>query len=505
MAELTKKLASSLQTLKELQDTGLVAIKTSDLSRTHRDRLVRNGFLQPVMKGWYIPARPDETHGESTTWFASYWGFCCDYLNSRFEQEWCLSPEQSLLLHAGEFTVPKQLVVRSPQARNKVTNFPHETSLLDLKANMPAQPDILQPNKLKVFSRGDALISCSPSFFRNSPTEVRVVLSSFQDASELLAKLLDGGHVNAAGRLAGGFRNIGKSRLADEILAAMKAADYDVREVDPFEDSSPFTFSSRETSPHANRLKLMWQQMREEVLEVFPSAEKPITSPSSYLEQVEASYKDDAYHSLSIEGYRVSEDLIEKVSSGNWNPDQTQEDRQQRDAMAARGYFQAFNAVKESLGKILEGENAGEVVDLDHGTWYREMFAPSVAAGILKASDLAGYRNDQVLIRFSRHVPPQKEVVREMMPLFFDLLRDEKEPSVRVVLGHFFFVYIHPYMDGNGRMGRFLMNAMLASGGYPWTIIRQETREEYMAALEEASVHKNIKHFAEFLAKQAQG
>ena len=38
------------------------------------------------------------------------------------------------------------------------------------------------------------------------------------------------------------------------------------------------------------------------------------------------------------------------------------------------------------------------------------------------------------------------------------------------------FGYIHPYPDGNGRMARFLMNAMLASGGYPWTVIRVEDR-----------------------------
>ncbi len=43
------------------------------------------------------------------------------------------------------------------------------------------------------------------------------------------------------------------------------------------------------------------------------------------------------------------------------------------------------------------------------------------------------------------------------------------------------------YTDGNGRMGRFLMNAMLASGGYPWTVVPFDKRYEYMAALEEAS------------------
>lgn len=55
-------------------------------------------------------------------------------------------------------------------------------------------------------------------------------------------------------------------------------------------------------------------------------------------------------------------------------------------------------------------------------------------------------------------------------------------------------------MDGNGRIGRFLMNAMLASGGYPWTVITVGRRIEYMAALEEASVNNNIKPFAAFLA-----
>jgi len=40
------------------------------------------------------------------------------------------------------------------------------------------------------------------------------------------------------------------------------------------------------------------------------------------------------------------------------------------------------------------------------------------------------------------------------MPAFFDLLREEPHAAVRLVLGHFIFVYIHPYMDGNGRVGR---------------------------------------------------
>jgi len=79
-------------------------------------------------------------------------------------------------------------------------------------------------------------------------------------------------------------------------------------------------------------------------------------------------------------------------------------------------------------------------------------------------------------------------------------LREETESCVRLVLGHFIFVYIHPYTDGNGRVGRFLMNVMLASGGYPWTIVPVERRADYMATLEEASTEQNIKPFARFIA-----
>jgi len=67
------------------------------------------------------------------------------------------------------------------------------------------------------------------------------------------------------------------------------------------------------------------------------------------------------------------------------------------------------------------------------------------------------------------------------------------------------FVYIHPYMDGNGRMGRFLMNAMLASGGYPWTVIPVERRTEYMQVLEAASAEGRIRPFAEFLGGLVRG
>ena len=61
-----EKPAASLEVLSEIQKAGKVALPSAALSRPHRERLLQVGFLEPVMKGWYIPARPDEPAGEST-------------------------------------------------------------------------------------------------------------------------------------------------------------------------------------------------------------------------------------------------------------------------------------------------------------------------------------------------------------------------------------------------------------------------------------------------------
>ena len=500
MAKPHEKLAASLEILQSFQKRGVVAVRSRELTRTHRERLIRNGFLKEIIKGWYLIARPDEVAGESTAWYASFWDFCAVYLSERFGPDYCLAPEQSLLLHVGNLTVPNQLLVRSPKARNKVTALLHGTSLLDVRAALPADDHSVEKSGLRIFSVPAGLVSCGPSFFQQHPIDARAVLAMLGDASEVLAPLLEGGHSAVAGRLAGALRGIGRNRDADHIVKTMRTAGYDIRESDPFEKSVLLVPGALARSPYVSRIRLMWRQMREVIIKVFPAAPGRPGDIAAYMKATDNNYARDAYHSLSIEGYRVSPELIERVRSGQWAPDEDMGDRQMRNVLAARGYWQAFQAVRGSLRKVLEGANPGTVCEEDHRDWYREMFAPEVAVGLIKPADLAGYRKGQVFIRRSRHVPPRYEAVRDCMPAFFSLLKDETEPSVRAVLGHFMFVYIHPYMDGNGRMGRFIMNVMLASAGYPWTVIPVEKRDDYMDALESASVRQDISPFARFLA-----
>jgi hypothetical protein len=500
MASPADKLAESLDVLRVLQDARGGAVRASDLTRVHRERLLRSGFIREVTKGWYIPARPGGPAGESTDWYAGFWPFCAAYLGERFGTDWCLGAGHSIALHTGNWNVPRQLLVRATRGGNKPTGLLHGTSIFDLRLEVPAAQDVQVLDGLRVMALPAALIACAPGHFAAHPVEMRAALAMLSDASDVLARLLAGGHSRIAGRLAGAFRNIGRHPIAESIVATMKSAGYSVLETDPFIDRPSVDIGQRETSPGVNRLRLSWAELRAVVLACFPPAPGLPADVPAYLHRVEDLYLTDAYHSLSIEGYRVGTELIDRVRSGQWNP-QGGADREHQDALAARGYWQAFLKVKDSVGHILQGGNAGDTARADHGAWYREMFSPSVTAGILKPADLAGYRNGPVFIRQSMHVPPRSAAVRELMPAFFDLLSEEPEACVRAVLGHYFFVHIHPYLDGNGRMGRFLMNAMLASGGYPWTVVPLAERTRYMEALEAASVHGDIRPFAAFLAE----
>ena len=500
MNGVSHKLAGSLDQLKLLQENGVVAIKSKQLSRLHRERLMKHGFIREVIRGWYIPSMPDEKPGDSTSWYTSFWDFCGAYLSERFDASWCLSPEQSIRLHIGDKTVPPQLLVRSPKGNNKATAFLHNTSIFDVRLNLPEPQYIENIDGINVYSLAEAIVHSSSKQFVSSPIQMRTALSMVTDASEVLSVLLNGSHSVIAGRLIGAFRNIDRDLIANNIIKGMQAADLKVQEVDPFEEKIQISFGRRDVSPYANRMRLMWSQMREDVIAHFPKPMNQIVNIETYMAEVEDKYVTDAYHSLSIEGYRVTYELIELVRSGQWQTDNLDESKKHLDAMAAKGYWDTFLEVKKAIRSVLEGENPGTVLEQTHTDWYLALFGPSVAAGIVKQSDLAGYRTGPVYIRQSMHTPPNKEALREMMPILFDLLMEEKNAGVRVILGHFIFVYIHPYFDGNGRMGRFIMNLMMAAGGYSWTVVPVDKRNEYMEALEAASVQQDIIPFTKFIA-----
>ena len=500
MAAANEKLASALEALRQAQGSNNRKIfKSNTFSRTIRERLLEFGFLTEATKGWLYLTRPEATKGDTTPWVASFWEFCSAYAQERFGDEWWVSPEQSLLLAAEDAVIPRQLVITSPRGSNNTLSLPFGTSIFDLKGK-PVDNDMLENvGGIRRLTVPAALVSVRETFFQQHPLSAQIALAQIRSGSELLGPLLEAGASVIAGRLAGAMRHVGRPKLADEIVRTMGSAGYSVRETNPFApDNIPVLLQT--ANPIVGRLTGLWQSCRQAVIDQFPAAPGLPAEPSTYLDRVEEIYASDAYNSLSIEGYSVTPELIERVRSGSWTPKDNQADRTNRDAMAARGYWDAFQLVKQSLGAILEGADAGGIVEQDHNDWYRALFAPGVAAGLVKARDLAGYRNHPVFLQGSDYVPPRAEAVMDGMTTLFDLIRKEPEPSVRAVLGHWLFGYIHPYPDGNGRTGRFLLNALLASGGYPWTIVRLEDRTAYLDALDDASIRGNVTPFTRLIA-----
>ncbi|MDI1248817.1 MAG: Fic family protein [Lacunisphaera sp.] len=476
-------------------------LRGPDIGAKDRVLLVKRGFLVKIIKGWYALTKPQSEPGDTTFWHAHFWGFASAYLRFRFGTAYCLSAEHSLDLWTGQTQTPTQLIVITGKGGGFKLELPNRTSLLFYpdRKNLPAETALLQG--IQVMPVAVALARVTPLFYRQAPTSAEIALRLVRadDLSRILLSAVS--FRTTAGRLIGAFRHCGLNEIAEKIAADLRGAGLDFEENNPFVAPPKLPPGLLFTSPYAGRLKAMWQHMRPSVLAHFPDAPKA-QDPAIYLQQVEEIYTHDAYNSLSIEGYQVTPELIERIATGEWNPDADPEDQEQRNAMAAKGYREAFKLVTKSLQEILKGEPAAAIVSRDIPDWYRALFSPSVQSGLLPAHALAGTRNRAVFIRYSDHVPPPAEAVTNLLETLFELLSNEPHAGVRAVLGHFLFVYIHPYPDGNGRIGRFFMNAMLASGGYPWTVIRVENRKTYLATLEEASARQDIAPFTQFVATE---
>ena len=378
----------------------------------------------------------------------------------------------------------------------QILQLPFGTSIVDIKAPLP--PEVVQEPRYgaRIYTMEYALLMVVPDYYRRDALEARTCLASLKDVSPLVSAAIDGGHTTRAGRVAGALRSIGREEMADELLRMMRQVGYTVTEENPFEENMHInTFA---VSPYVSRIRLMWMKMREVLLASLKV--KPIQQDAaSVLAMMDATYVKDSYNSLSIEGYKITEGLLERVRSGNWDPEKDEEDKERKNALAARGYYQAYELLKQGVADCLSGQALAQLYVKGHHDWHFQLFEPCIRAGIVKASDLLGYRRHQVYIRNSMHAPLNPDAVLDAMSALSDLMMGEENALVRAVLGHFFFVYIHPYMDGNGRTARFVMNSQLVTAGYPWVVVPVERRQEYMSALEQASVEENIEGFARFI------
>lgn len=500
------KLSKALTELHRVLGAERGVVRGAQLKNATRVLLLGKGFLREILKGWYFVSDPAAGPGDTTPFYANFWEYLASYLSERFGEHYCLTAEHSLLRHAQYNVVPKQVNVMLDLNQSQIQElaFGHSLAMYPGGKSFPRDEHVTSVGSLRCMSPPYCLAMLPPRAFQTYAREVQIVLGTLDDPGAIAA-LVD---VNARGigRVISASRLIGRHDFADSILRQLSGFNLNLpTEEDPFKGQPAYRLGPAARSPLHARVRMLWARHRDTVLGARPEATARAIPAEAYLQQIEALKVEDAYHSLSIERYRVTPELIRKVAEARWSPETNPEDKQQIEAMAARGYLDTFALVKADAGSAFTEEphspgTAARLFADRHQEWFQKLFGPSVDAGILERRDLVGYRRHMVFLRVSLHSPPHFDHVRDGMAALMECLEEEPDAFVRAVLGHWLFGFIHPFMDGNGRMARFTMNLMLASGGYPWTVIRVDDRQAYLAALESASVEDTLMLFATFVA-----
>ncbi|MBD5136939.1 MAG: Fic family protein [Lachnospiraceae bacterium] len=141
---------------------------------------------------------------------------------------------------------------------------------------------------------------------------------------------------------------------------------------------------------------------------------------------------------------------------------------------------------------------------IDEGKQLNENIVKDIHAYLTENIIIGGiYRNQEVRISGAGHTPPSgNDMYVQIKNFYTDLEMKSKELNTIELAAwtHAEFVRIHPFIDGNGRTSRLIMNYQLMVNGYLPISIAKESRLEYYNTLEEYAVNGNLGQFSELIA-----
>lgn len=117
------------------------------------------------------------------------------------------------------------------------------------------------------------------------------------------------------------------------------------------------------------------------------------------------------------------------------------------------------------------------------------------------------YRDQQVFIAGAKHTPPAPYLIKEQMEQLIKWYENEAQklhPVERGAMLHAIFVGIHPFIDGNGRTSRLLLNLELMKAGFPAVVIKVENRLAYYEALDKSHTTNNYQDFIQLIVKEVE-
>ncbi|MEP6805992.1 MAG: Fic family protein [Flavobacterium sp.] len=180
------------------------------------------------------------------------------------------------------------------------------------------------------------------------------------------------------------------------------------------------------------------------------------------------------------------------------------------DMVINEGLTISGKSMREHLEAINHQEAIGFIKDLmQRNVSLNERDLLSIHNLILRGiipEDAGRYRKVQVMIKGSTHMPPQPFLVAKQMEdyfIWYEINKNKLHPIILAAEMHERLVTIHPFIDGNGRTSRLVMNLILLQKGYIIANIKgdYDTRMQYYQTLETAQTKNNKEDFLLFVAK----
>lgn len=464
-----------------------------------RDFLKKRGLLVKVARGSWILKRPED--GIDDVFPLLYWQTVEQVLTKHM---WSLRATSALFVYIGDQAAQKYLIVKTRDKTNRKISL-----LMDFEIELRHDPDFderlikkmdIAGRKIPVAIPERVLVDInklsskeSRSFIAGTEFDTRVLEAIYATKPKpyiykrLIGLAKDAKRPDLAAKLEKIIEDythyqVVKKQKRGAVPAPAKAAVL----------SPPWVIRQEDQAKEFE--DVLTSHLKQKIARI---KKQPL---AQLLKQAKQHKKYDTYHSTSLEGYRITPEDVDALLSGKPPEDVKEEGTEYfeklKNQMAIIGYSEAFDFI---LGKAETDFKRPHITEDFIKDTYFNLFKPSADAGLVDYYSLTPYRKMPVYIRGTRYAPPSYEKLPELMASYERLVNEVKNPVVRAILAHYFFVTIHPYLDGNGRTGRLLMNYYFLSSGYSWVTIRTEQRVRYFEALTKAQLDGDIITFGEFI------
>lgn len=473
-------------------------LASSEVSRGDRELLIRARYLRRLMKGWYVLASepwPNASAGDLSDLDADlFHGFLGIYLEQRLGDRWCLSAESSLRFLLDQSRVPKRMVALTEYGSTTHHSFAGLTDLTVYRDLERFPEDTTSWAGLRVMSPESALARLKPAALERDPRLLERSLPLVRHWADFAGLLAREARITAAVRLIGELDRLERADEAALLVRTMEEAGHRLA----LPEALAETLSPTPANPlEAFRQQLLdWRLALEGTLRPAPA---PQTSLLELLAAAQEVAAQDVLDSLQLSGFAIGRDRVldaltepERAALANGWPDLDPVEKARGEnhggpltgdtdpeaLLALQGYVEAQRLVKRGIVRLLEEEPLAQVMEEELPAWHGALLGPAAEAGLENPDRIGRWRTGAA---GSTGIEPKN--LPAALDLVWQAVVETADPIAAAQLAHVAIRRLEPWESGNGRMARFVLNAIATLRHQSWILLPGGRRKDYESAL----------------------